>query len=55
MVEYRRKFIELMAPLTGVLEEIAKGQYITGLNEDIRAEVRLLGPRSLDHAMGFVN
>lgn len=51
VVEYRRKFIELMAPLLGVPEEIAKGQYITGLREEIRAEVRLLGPRSLDHAM----
>lgn len=51
VVEYRRKFIELMAPLAGVPEEIAKGQYITGLKEDVKAEVRLLGPRSLDHAM----
>ncbi|XP_074349249.1 uncharacterized protein LOC141688990 [Apium graveolens] len=51
VVEYRRRFIELMAPLVGVPEEIAKGQFITGLKEDIKAEVRLLGPRSLDHAM----
>lgn len=46
VVDYKRKFIELLAPLTGVSEEIAKG-----LREDIRAEVRLLGPQTLDHAM----
>lgn len=40
-----------MAPLTGVTEEIAKGKYITGLKEDVKAEVRLLGPRSLDNVM----
>lgn len=51
VVEYRRRFIELMAPLVGVPEEITKGQYINGLKHDVRAEVRLLGPRSLDHAM----
>lgn len=51
VVEYRRRFIELMAPLGGIPEEIAKGQYLTGLKEDVKAEVRLLGPRSLDHAM----
>lgn len=51
VVAYRRRFIELMAPLMGVPEEIAKGQYINGLKEDIKAELRLLGPRSLDHAM----
>ncbi|KAL8118331.1 hypothetical protein AgCh_016023 [Apium graveolens] len=51
VVEYRQRFIELMVPLVGVPEEIAKGQFITGLKEDIKAEVRLLGPRSLDHAM----
>lgn len=51
VVEYRRKFIERMAPLTGVPEEIAKGKYINGLKDEVRAEVRLLGTRSLDHAM----
>lgn len=40
-----------MAPLVGVPEEIAKGQYINGLKDEIKAELRLLGPRNLDHAM----
>lgn len=51
VVEYRRRFIELMAPLIGVPEEISKGQYISVLKEEIRAGIRLLEPRSLDHAM----
>ena len=49
--EYRRRFIELLAPLEGVPEEIAMGQFINGLKEEIRAEIRLLGPITLDHAM----
>lgn len=49
--EYRQGFIELMAPLQGVPEEIAKGQYINGLKDEIKSEVRLLGPISLDQAM----
>lgn len=51
VIEYRLKFIELLAPLENVPEEIALGQFVIGLREDIRAEVRLLGPISVDHAM----
>lgn len=51
VAEYRRKFIELLASLSGIPKEIAKVQFILGLSEDIRAEVRLLGPRSLDMVM----
>lgn len=50
VVDYRRRFIELMAPLTGVPEEIALAQFINGLNDDIKVEVRVLGPLNLDHA-----
>ncbi|KAL2894117.1 Retrotransposon-derived protein PEG10 [Bienertia sinuspersici] len=49
--EYRRRFIELMAPLEGVPEEIAMGQFVNGLKDDIKAEVRVLGPKTLDQAM----
>lgn len=51
VAEYYRKFIELVAPLEGIPEEVAKGHFILGLNEEIQAEVRLLGPRSLHMAM----
>lgn len=49
--DYRRKFIELLAPLDRVPEEIAKGQFLNGLKEEVRVEVRLLGPTNLDNAM----
>ncbi|XP_063950102.1 uncharacterized protein LOC135152878, partial [Daucus carota subsp. sativus] len=49
--DYRRKFIELLAPLDRVPEEIAKGQFLNGLKDEVRVEVRLLGPKNLDQAM----
>lgn len=51
VADYRRRFIELLAPIEGVHEEIATGQYINGLKEDIRVEVRILDPITLDQAM----
>lgn len=51
VAEYRKKFIELLSPLTGISEEIAKGQFLNGLQENIKAEVRLLGPSNLDMTM----
>lgn len=53
VLDYQRKFIELSAPLPNVSEDIALGQFINGLKNDIRAEVRVFGPRSLDHAMAL--
>lgn len=49
--DYRLKFIELLAPLDNVSEEMTLGQFLNGLRDDIRAEVRLLGPLTVDHAM----
>lgn len=40
-----------MAPLTGVPEEIALAQFINGLKDDVKSEVRVLGSLNLDHAM----
>lgn len=51
VLEYQRSFIEFSAPLTGVNEEIALGHFINGLKRDIRAELRVMGPRTLDQAM----
>lgn len=51
VMDYQRSFIELAAPLSNVPEEIALGQFINGLESEIRAEVRVLGPRNLEHAM----
>lgn len=49
--EYRRKFIETAAPLDRMPETIMLGQFLNGLKDDIRAEVCLLNPISLEHAM----
>lgn len=49
--EYRRKFIETAAPLDRMPENIMLGQFLMGLKDDIRAEVRLLNPISLEQAM----
>lgn len=51
VAEYRRKFIETAAPLERISEEIFLGQFLNGLKEDIRAEVRLLIPLNLEQAM----
>lgn len=49
--EYRRRFIELAFPLENVPEEIMRGQFINGLKEDIKAEICLLDPDTLEKAM----
>lgn len=51
VTDYRLKFIELLAPLDNASEELALGQFLDGPREEIRAEVRLLGPMTVDHAM----
>ena len=51
VAEYRRKFIELLAPLENIPEEVAKGQFINGLAEGIKAELRVSGPTNLDQPM----
>lgn len=50
-MEYHRRFIELMAPLDGISEEVAKGQFINGLVGEVKAELRLHEPSTLDSAM----
>lgn len=44
--EYRLKFIELLAVLENVSEELALGQFLNGLKSEIKAEARLVGPIS---------
>lgn len=44
-----QKYLGLNIP-----EPIALGQFINGLSQELRAEVRLMGPRSLEHAMELV-
>lgn len=51
VTEYRRKFIETAAPLERLPEDIMLGQFLNGLRDEIRAEVRLLNPVSLEQEM----
>ena len=45
--EYRRRFIELSAPLEGVSDEVALGIFINGLKPEIKMELRILEPNNL--------
>ncbi|TXG60193.1 hypothetical protein EZV62_014766 [Acer yangbiense] len=49
--EYRRKFIEFLALLDNVSDEITLSQFINGLNPEIQNELRVLDPINLDRAM----
>lgn len=51
VLEHRRKFIETAAPLERVSEDMLLGHFVNGLKEEVRAEVRLMNPVSLEHAM----
>lgn len=43
--------MELLAPLKGIPEEVARGTFVNGLKGEIRAELRLLEPKSLEQSM----
>ena len=49
--EYKRRFIETAAPLERISEQILLGQFLNGLKEEVRVEVRLLNPVNLEQAM----
>ena len=51
VLEYQRKFIETAAPLDHVSEDMLLGQFLNGLRDDLKAEVRLLTPVNLEQAM----
>nr|KAJ0228165.1 hypothetical protein LSAT_V11C100046520 [Lactuca sativa] len=51
VLEYQRAFIELLAPLNNIPDDITLGHFINGLQEEIRSEVQLLSPISVEQAM----
>ncbi|CAH1448287.1 unnamed protein product [Lactuca virosa] len=51
VLEYQRSFIELLAPISNIPEDITLGQFLNGLKDEIRSEVQLLSPVSVEHAM----
>lgn len=49
--EYHRRFIELLAPLENIFEEIAMGTFVNRLKAEIRVELRIIGPNTLGRTM----
>lgn len=49
--EYKSRFIKLMTPLDDIPESIAQAQFTSKLKDEIKNEMRVIGPRSLDDAM----
>lgn len=49
--EYIKRFIELSAPLEGVTERVALGNFLDGLQDDIKIELRLWTPTDLGRAI----
>ncbi|KAL8096067.1 hypothetical protein AgCh_037140 [Apium graveolens] len=45
--------METVSPLERISENILLGKFLNGLNEEIRMEVRLLGPITLEQAMKY--
>lgn len=55
VAEYQKKFIELASPLDDVPSSIMIGQFVNGLREEIKAEVRLLNPYTLNDTMDLAS
>lgn len=51
VAEFRKKFIEMAAPLEQIPENMLMAHFVNGLKEEIRAEVRMLGLYTLEQAM----
>lgn len=51
VAEFRRKFIELAAPLEHIPETMMLAHFVNGLKDEIKAEVRMLGLYTLEQAM----
>lgn len=51
VLEYQRAFIERLAPLSNIPDGIIVGQFLNGLNDEIRSEVQILSPMSVENAM----
>ena len=53
--DYNRKFIELLAPLDNVSDEVALSTFIKGLKPKMRTELRVFEPTTLNRAMDLAN
>lgn len=55
MLEFREMFEMISATLNNVTEETLMGMYMNGLKEEIKAEVRVLKPKSLNDLMNIAS
>lgn len=51
VVEFKRNFEALVASITGISGKVMEGIFINGLKPDVRAEVRVLGPKGFGQIM----
>ena len=42
--EYRKQFVLMATPLTGIKEEVLLAAFMKGLDDKIKTELRVLGP-----------
>ena len=53
VADYRHRFELLSMPLKDKSDELLMGAFINGLREEAKAELRLIGPRDLAHALSL--
>lgn len=52
--EYQKAFMEFASPLNDIPESIMMGQFMNGLKDKIKSEIRVLNPYTLEDAMDLV-
>ncbi|KAL7616164.1 hypothetical protein Lser_V15G03440 [Lactuca serriola] len=55
VADYRRKYVNLAAPLEGISEEVFLSQFMKGLKPIIKAETRLVSPTNVSDAMDIAS
>lgn len=53
--EYNRSFVQRVAHMEGVSEEMFLAGYMRGLKKKVKGEVRVLGPRTLELTMDWAS
>ena len=51
VADYRREFVTRLTYLDPVEEGVMLGAFLRGLHPDIKAELKILGPTTLEQAM----
>lgn len=51
VADYTHRYIDLASPLEDILESIMMAQFVNGLKDEIKVEIQVLNPYTLDDAM----